>query len=404
MKKALLLILSLISLSAHATLTPELIDIRKNISDDLNNATKQLKKDFSTVDSTVKQDEEDLEKLKQEVDNLKDSSKDDEVNPTILLHGKKQVKECSDIEELYWTGLSWQCRTPNYATACEPSTKEDLVCDEDGNCTCKQPGTYSFENLGWGACKNEFGERETQIGCMFKNSKDMSSYQVDSNLCPASNITRYEQACGPNGAISSCKCPNNGKYVFKDNKPYCLMTTSCDEANGYYYSSVRNRCEKPAKMTYRVMQDYNSCPIGVEPVKLDKENSVIHFGGSNGKIGNINAHMHSTKRVIEITPQEVFYGIKIVVNNDGNPYTFNAKSYTSNVINLNNKTYLPGKTYRFEFIKSSYVMPNSYYVFTPSLYFETRSSAPSVCSSGEFNEETGECLISIEENIRCEIK
>jgi hypothetical protein len=194
--------------SCASPIRSELVKIRKELGLSLNETVNLLKDQIRPQDELIKSEKTELKDLYDTATHIKDRVVAGEVNPTILEHGRVTLKKCGSAEEMYWTGSNWSCKSLNADINCEPTNGEEI----DSNGICFQPGAYNAEVQGWKDCNNNKGERYTATGCMFENTKNNTKIQVADSDC--SNFKIYEQACGVNGAKSTCKCPAGSEYYY----------------------------------------------------------------------------------------------------------------------------------------------------------------------------------------------
>lgn len=220
MKKIILLYAIFMYSGLALAATGEVEDLRKSIGVSLNQVVKDIKQKLKGADDLHVNNDKEVKKVADEIEELITRSSTAEFDPTVLKHGDASIKVCDeDTQELAWVDDEWICRSPEYSAICEPSSGEYKETLANGDERCYQKGTYKNVSAGWGACRSDTGEKQTQLLCMFTNSKDKSSYQVASSNC-SNFIQRYEQACGKYGAKSSCKC-SRGSYYYAGGKSYC---------------------------------------------------------------------------------------------------------------------------------------------------------------------------------------
>jgi hypothetical protein len=193
--------------------------VRMNLGKTFNETVNLLKDQLRPQDELIKSETIEIKGLYDTAKDINDRVVAGEINPTLLEHGTVIMHKCDPSEELYWNGNKWKCKSVEAEINCSPNSGEVV---KDGQCV--QEGSYSAGITGWDDCSNNKGERYTVSGCMFTNSKDGSQIQVDDSKC--SSVKQYEQACGPYGQHSTCKCPEGYKYSYANGKAFCQLPVS----------------------------------------------------------------------------------------------------------------------------------------------------------------------------------
>lgn len=220
MKKIILIMLLFLNINqVHALdLKENILQTKSFLAEVLNETVNILKNQIRPIEEELKEQTTDVESLNETAKNLKNRSKDPEIDSTLLSHGLKTISECNSDEELYWSGSYWSCRKLSAKADCIPNDGEYIDTDLG---LCYQKGNFEEKYLGWSYCDNKLGERYSVKSCEFTNSKKASiKYSVKNSLCKQ-KIAEKEQACGPNGAKSTCKCESGYKYTYKNGKGLC---------------------------------------------------------------------------------------------------------------------------------------------------------------------------------------
>lgn len=242
------IIITFLSLNVYAD--NSVSQTRGYLGEIFNKTTKILKVGFFQMQRKLVSNKEDIFQMEDMAEKLKEESEKPEANPTLLEHAKKNIVSCSyNSQDLTWGGDSWKCKEVKYTQDCKamPETGE-LKREIDNGWECYKKGSYDYEKSGWNACDNKYGEHYTQALCMYydENATDSKykSYQVDKSLCSDKIPPKLkEQACGPNGAKSTCKCPEGLKYVYENGKSKCkaslgLENLSADMRYGFTSNHV----------------------------------------------------------------------------------------------------------------------------------------------------------------------
>jgi hypothetical protein len=259
------------------TIKEEITSVRMTLGKAFNETVNLLKDQIRPQDELIKSEETEIKDLYDTAKYIKDRVVAGEVNPTVLEHGREFIQNCGASQEMYWNGSKWKCRGITAGISCDPTTGEDI--NPDG--ICVQPGTYNAEIQGWEDCNNNKGERYTATGCMFENSKDGSKIQVTDSDC--TNFQIYEQACGVNGAKSTCKCPADTEYYHGPDKNGKIIE-ACKTAPVNYIS-------KPYSFSARFCTDHFAKLRMIVGVQNDK--TYVHLileaqnpgGNTDGRCG-----------------------------------------------------------------------------------------------------------------------
>jgi hypothetical protein len=236
MRSISILIICIIALFTTISVTNasySFIDLKNDISDELNSTVSTLKNYFKEIDIQLKKEKAVVEDAKAKAESLKAASSEKETNPVVLNQGLVAMPNCdTSSEELAWSGQKWICRKPSYGTDCYPSSGETRINNGDGTFKCVQSGSYVNEATGLGACDGT--EKRTQVACMFTNNKNGKKYQVDSGC--SNGVQRYRQPCGSNGINSACKCPGSSSYVYSNGQGYCQGLEEYPSLQGRNYN------------------------------------------------------------------------------------------------------------------------------------------------------------------------
>ncbi|PPR08819.1 MAG: hypothetical protein CFH44_00667, partial [Proteobacteria bacterium] len=130
--------------------------------------------------------------LKENVEDLVDRSSKGESNPTVLDHGKadiKKLKNCDyDSQNIHWTGSEWKCQDVDLLSDCIAAADEYRVDKGDGSYSCQKYAKNSTVDYYWDftgysvQCNSSTGKHTNIYGCFYKN-KQNKAIQVDLSHC-----------------------------------------------------------------------------------------------------------------------------------------------------------------------------------------------------------------------------
>lgn len=274
--KKLIIILCLFSLNVSAN--GELKETRKTVASNLNRTVVSLKDDFKVVKTKLDENKTEIDDLKDKSIALKIDSEKEESNPTVLTHGEKKMKNCSDNQELYWTSKGWECKSPVYGSDCNAASDEYKYSSGDKKVCSKTPAGVSIYSIsywkfrGYALSCASNKEKAKVYGCYYKNKLN-KEIEISSSYCSKKSkpsakvyICYADWAVGKWGACSktcgggvqkrSVSCPTN--HICRNTKPadsQACNTSSCrsdrdrhgsDRDRGSNSSSSRSRDFSPA--------------------------------------------------------------------------------------------------------------------------------------------------------------
>jgi len=257
MKKYIVLLLAVFSFTANAS---EVTDARKEVSVELKSTVKTLKTNLKAIDVLVTGTNKSVLILKDDAKRLRDRSGVLETNPTLMDHGQKSIKECTDNNKnIIWKNGEWICQSVELKVDCQPASDEYRYDENgDGNFHCsKHPKdeklTYYWKPAGYGTKCNSDITKEQVYYCYY-DDRNGNKVQVDDKKCTQSGAKKEpipakacettwtvgawgncNKTCGGGTQWRTVECPT-GYNCTKNPKPIdsqSCNTQSCGVAPSY---------------------------------------------------------------------------------------------------------------------------------------------------------------------------
>jgi hypothetical protein len=233
--KKYILPLFFISCAIAVAQATEIDSARQDIGSSMNSAVSYIKGIFTDANEDVTDSLNNSKDNKVRADHLYKKSQEEETNPTVLEHAKKNIQSCDyDSENLHWTGSKWDCVKAKAGQDCQVAPDEYRYQDSNGDWVCaKHPAggsiNYYYSFRGYGSkCTGAHSGYEKLYDCVYKN-KLGNIIQVSDSYCSGkSKPSQPNKLCSQSwtvGSWGSCSSTCGGGTQYRD--VYCQSGYDC---------------------------------------------------------------------------------------------------------------------------------------------------------------------------------